>query len=51
MKPMILPILDRRCLLAAAAALPFVSACGAAPAEAKTFPKGKSNAEWKFTKM
>ncbi|MCZ8368745.1 MAG: peptide-methionine (R)-S-oxide reductase MsrB [Porphyrobacter sp.] len=46
-----LPILSRRRLIAAsaatAAALPFVSACGASPAEAKTFPKGKTDAEWK----
>lgn len=46
-----LPLLDRRRLLAASAAigaaLPFVTACGAAPAEAKSFPKGKSEAEWR----
>lgn len=46
-----LPLLNRRRLLAAsvatAAALPFVTACGASPAEAKSFPKGKSDAEWK----
>lgn len=46
-----LPLFSRRRVIAAgaaaAAALPFVSACGASPAEAKTFPKGKSDAEWK----
>ncbi|MCL9999720.1 MAG: peptide-methionine (R)-S-oxide reductase MsrB [Erythrobacter sp.] len=46
-----LPFLNRRRLLAASAAigglLPFVSACGATPAEAKSFPKGKTQAEWK----
>lgn len=46
-----LPMLNRRRLLAASAvmgaALPFLGACGADPAEAKTFPKGKSDAEWK----
>ena len=46
-----LPLLSRRRLMAASAGLagmlPFVSACGAAPAEAKTFPKGRSEAEWK----
>ncbi len=47
-----LPLLNRRRLLAAsvstAAALPFVSACGAEPAQAaKSFPKGKTEAEWK----
>ncbi|MFO6446596.1 peptide-methionine (R)-S-oxide reductase MsrB [Erythrobacter sp. NE805] len=47
-----LPLLSRRRLIAmsaaTAAALPFVSACGASPAEAaKSYPKGKSNAEWK----
>ncbi|MCX9146944.1 peptide-methionine (R)-S-oxide reductase MsrB [Erythrobacter sp. WG] len=46
-----LPLLNRRRLMAAtatiAAALPFVSACGASPAEAKNFPKGKTDAEWK----
>jgi len=49
--PMHVPVLTRRRLIAAsaslAATLPFVSACGAAPAEAKSYPKGKSNAEWK----
>jgi peptide-methionine (R)-S-oxide reductase len=46
-----LPLLSRRRLIAAstaaAAALPFVSACGASPAEAKSFPKGRTEAEWK----
>jgi peptide-methionine (R)-S-oxide reductase len=46
-----LPFLNRRRLMAATAALgamlPFVSACGASRAEAKSFPKGKSEAEWK----
>lgn len=46
-----LPVLDRRRLIAASAAiagmLPFVSACGSSPAEAKSFPKGKTNAQWK----
>lgn len=46
-----LPMLNRRRLFAASAvmgaALPFLGACGADPAEAKTFPKGKSDAEWK----
>ena len=46
-----LPLFSRRRLLTAtaamAAALPFVSACGAAPAEAKSFPKSKSDAEWR----
>jgi peptide-methionine (R)-S-oxide reductase len=46
-----LPLFNRRRLIAAAAtttaALPFVSACGASPAEAKSFPKGKTDAEWK----
>ena len=46
-----LPLLNRRRLLAISAAigaaLPFVSACGASPAEAKNFPKSKSDAEWK----
>lgn len=46
-----LPMLNRRRLLAASAvmgaALPLLGACGADPAEAKTFPKGKSDAEWK----
>jgi peptide-methionine (R)-S-oxide reductase len=45
------PKFDRRRLIAAAtsmaAALPFVSACGATPAAAKSFPKGKTDAEWK----
>lgn len=47
-----LPVLDRRRLLAVsatmAAALPFVTACGASPAEAaKSYPKGRPDAEWK----
>ncbi len=46
-----IPFLNRRRLMAATATLgamlPFVSACGASPAEAKSFPKGKSEAEWK----
>jgi peptide-methionine (R)-S-oxide reductase len=46
-----LPLFNRRRLIAAAAstaaALPFISACGASPAEAKSFPKGKTDAEWK----
>ncbi|MFN9633176.1 MAG: peptide-methionine (R)-S-oxide reductase MsrB [Erythrobacteraceae bacterium] len=45
-----LPLLHRRTLLAAAgigAVLPFVTACGAAPAEAKSYPKGKTEAEWR----
>lgn len=46
-----LPTLSRRRLIAASAAtvaaLPFVSGCGAAPAEAKAYPKGRSDAEWK----
>lgn len=43
--------LNRRRLLAVSAAigglLPFVSACGASPAEAKSYPKGKTEAQWK----
>ncbi|MFM7404618.1 MAG: peptide-methionine (R)-S-oxide reductase MsrB [Erythrobacter sp.] len=43
--------MNRRSLLAASvgacALVPFLGACGAAPAEAKSFPKGKTNAEWK----
>ncbi|AOL93321.1 peptide-methionine (R)-S-oxide reductase MsrB [Porphyrobacter sp. LM 6] len=46
-----LPTLSRRRLMAAtvamAAALPFVSACGVDPAEAKSFPKGKTDAQWR----
>ena len=46
-----LPVLNRRRLMAASAAfagmLPFVSACGASPAEAKSYPKGRPDAEWK----
>jgi peptide-methionine (R)-S-oxide reductase len=45
------PLFNRRRLIAASsvvlAALPFVSACGASPAQAKSFPKGKTDAEWK----
>jgi peptide-methionine (R)-S-oxide reductase len=43
-------LLPRRTLLASACAglaLPLLGACGAAPAEAKTFPKGRSEAEWR----
>lgn len=43
--------LSRRRLLAASAvlgaALPFVSACGASPAAAKSFPKGRTDAAWR----
>lgn len=43
--------LSRRRLLAAsaglAAALPLVSACGASPAAAKAFPKGRTDAAWR----
>ncbi len=45
-----LPILNRRTVIAAAgigAVLPFVASCGASPAEAKTFPKGKTDAQWR----
>jgi peptide-methionine (R)-S-oxide reductase len=46
-----LPLLSRRRLIAASAGLagmlPLISACGAAPAEAKTFPKARSEAEWR----
>lgn len=46
-----LPLLNRRRLMAASAAiaglLPFVSACGASPAQAKSYPKGRPDAEWK----
>jgi len=44
------PLLNRRNVIAAAAigtALPFVASCGASPAEAKTFPKGKTEAQWR----
>ena len=44
-------LLSRRRLLAASAvlgaALPFVSACGASPAAAKSFPKGRTDAAWR----
>ncbi|WP_017664493.1 peptide-methionine (R)-S-oxide reductase MsrB [Porphyrobacter sp. AAP82] len=44
-------VLSRRRLLTASAAigamLPFVSACGASPAAAKSYPKGRPDAEWK----
>jgi peptide-methionine (R)-S-oxide reductase len=49
-RPMRLPLLHRRTVIAAAgigAALPFLASCGAAPAEAKSFPKAKSEAEWR----
>lgn len=43
--------LSRRRLLAASAvlgaALPFVSACGASPVAAKSFPKGRTDAAWR----
>ncbi len=43
--------LSRRRLLAASAvlgaALPFVSGCGASPAAAKSFPKGRTDAAWR----
>ncbi len=43
--------LSRRRLLAASAvlgaALPLVSACGASPAAAKSFPKGRTDAAWR----
>jgi len=45
-----LPPLHRRTVIAAAgigAALPFLASCGATPAEAKSFPKVKSEAEWR----
>lgn len=45
-----LPLINRRTVIAAAgigAAMPFLAACGAAPAEAKSFPKAKSEAEWR----
>lgn len=45
-----LPHLNRRTLIAAAgigAALPFVTACGATEAQAKSFPITKSEAEWR----
>ena len=42
-----LPVIDRRRLLALGAALPFVGACSAAPAEAKNFPKARTEAEWR----
>lgn len=46
-----LPLLSRRRLIATSAGLagmlPLISACGAAPAEAKTFPKARSEAEWR----
>jgi peptide-methionine (R)-S-oxide reductase len=42
-----LPLIDRRRLLAFGAALPFLGACSAAPAEAKSFPKGKTDAQWR----
>jgi peptide-methionine (R)-S-oxide reductase len=48
--PMRLPLLHRRTVITAAgigAALPFLASCGAAPAEAKSFPKAKSEAEWR----
>jgi len=41
---------NRRTVIAAAgmaAALPFFAACGASPAEAKSFPKAKSEAAWR----
>jgi len=44
------PLINRRTVIAAAAigaALPFVASCGASPAEAKSFPKGKTEAEWR----
>jgi peptide-methionine (R)-S-oxide reductase len=45
-----LPFFNRRRLLAAAgtaAVLPFLHACGGSPAEAKTYPKGKTDADWR----
>ena len=42
-----LPVIDRRRLLAIGAALPFIGACSAAPAEAKNYPKGRTEAEWR----
>jgi peptide-methionine (R)-S-oxide reductase len=45
-----LPPLDRRAVLTAAgaaAAMPLVAACGAAPAQARDYPKGRSEAEWR----
>lgn len=48
--PMRLSHPDRRSVIAAAAigaALPFIAACGASPAAAKSFPKGKSEAAWR----
>ncbi len=45
-----LPLFNRRTVIAAAgigAAMPFLASCGAAPAEAKSFPKAKSEAEWR----
>jgi peptide-methionine (R)-S-oxide reductase len=50
--PMRLPLFHRRTLLAAAgigAVLPFLGACSKAQAEgkAKSFPKGRSEAEWR----
>ena len=46
-RPMTRPVINRRRLLAIGAALPFIAACGTAPAEAKSFPKGKSEAAWR----
>jgi peptide-methionine (R)-S-oxide reductase len=48
--PMRLPSLNRRTVLTATAigaALPFVASCGASPVEAKSFPKAKTDAEWR----
>ncbi|MDP2129706.1 MAG: peptide-methionine (R)-S-oxide reductase MsrB [Erythrobacter sp.] len=45
-----LPLINRRTVIAAAgigAALPFLASCGATSAEAKSFPKAKSEAEWR----
>jgi len=45
-----LPLFNRRHLLAAAGigtVLPFLNACGGSPAAAKSYPKGKTEAEWR----
>ena len=44
---MLPPRLNRRRLIAFGAVLPLLGACSAAPAAAKSFPKGRSDAEWR----
>ncbi|WP_027443402.1 peptide-methionine (R)-S-oxide reductase MsrB [Erythrobacter cryptus] len=44
---MLPPRLSRRRLIALGAALPLLGACSAAPAAAKSFPKARSEAEWR----